>query len=125
VLTAGAVAAAVGGGIALSRAGKLNLRRHKRFLGVPLPKRTAFGKAAKQVNDAVDAAGSAGKQIGQWSDGLQELRQKMADGSLASVSNLADGKSPIEKLTHDIPVIGGDTNGKSRVSKVLDKVLPG
>ena len=95
-MAAGAVVAAVGGGIALSRAGKLNLQRHKRFLGVPMPKRTTFGKAAKQIDDAV-----------------------------ASVSNLADGKSPIKKLTDDLPVIGGDSNGQSRISKVLDKVMPG
>jgi hypothetical protein len=87
-LAVGAAAAAIGGGIALSRSGKLNLRRHKRFLGVPLPQRTAFGNVAKQIGDAVDAAGSAGKQVGAWSDGLHELREKMSDGG-----------SPVSQLT--------------------------
>jgi hypothetical protein len=89
-LAVGAAAAAIGGGIALSKSGKLNMRRHKRFLGVPMPQRTLFGNLAKQVGDAVDAAGSAGKQVSALSDGLQELRKTISgDG----------GSSPVEKLT--------------------------
>jgi hypothetical protein len=77
-LIGGAVLAAVGGGIALGRAPKLQLRKRKRLLGVPIPSRTAYGIAAKRVGQALDSAGSTGHQIGQWSDGLQELRQRIA-----------------------------------------------
>jgi hypothetical protein len=77
-LIGGAVLAAVGGAVALGRAPKLQLRKRKRLLGVPIPSRTAYGIAAKRVGQALDSAGSTGHQIGQWSDGLQELRQRIA-----------------------------------------------
>jgi len=70
VLMGGAVLAALGGGIALGRGLNVKLRKRKRVLGVPIPRRTAVGKAAKRVGSAVDSVGSAGHQIGQWSDDL-------------------------------------------------------
>lgn len=83
-LVGAATLAAVGGGIALGRGSKVKLRKRKRVLGVPVPKRTAFGKAAKQMSKAVDSAGSAGKQVADWSDGLHELRHKIVDGKSPS-----------------------------------------
>jgi hypothetical protein len=77
-LATGVVAAALGGGIALSRDSKVTLRRRKRVLGVPIPRRTMFGKAAKQMSQAVDSAGSAGRQVAELSDGFRELRHILA-----------------------------------------------
>jgi len=93
-LVGAATLAALGGGLALGRGSKIKPRKRKRVLGVPVPKRTAFGKATQQVSKAVDRAGSAGKQVSEWSDGLQELRQKIADGKSAA-SKLSGGKSPV------------------------------
>jgi hypothetical protein len=87
VLMGGAVLAALGGGIALGRGLNVKLRKRKRVLGVPIPRRTAVGKAAKRVGSAVDSVGSTGHQIGRWSDDLQELRRLVA------------GKSPTDKVT--------------------------
>jgi hypothetical protein len=96
-VVAAAGLAGVGGGLALRRAPDVKLRKRKRVLGLPTPKRTAFGKAAKQMSKAVDSASSAGRLSG-WSDGLQELRQKFADGN-APAAKLSGGKSPVSKLT--------------------------
>jgi hypothetical protein len=87
-LVGAATIAALGGGIALRRGSKAKLRKRKRVLGVPVPKRTTLGKAAKQMSKAVDSAGSTGKRVADWSDGLKEFRHKMADG-----------KSPASKLS--------------------------
>jgi hypothetical protein len=87
VLMGGAVLAALGGGIALGRGLNVKLGKRKRVLGVPIPRRTALGKAAKRVGHAVDSVGSTGHQIGQWSDDLQNLRQRVA------------GKSPMDKVS--------------------------
>jgi hypothetical protein len=102
-LVTGAAVAALGAGIALTRGTKVNLRRRKRVLGVPVPRRTALGKAAKQLSQAVDSAGSAGKQLAEWSDGLQELSQRIADGK-SPTSKLSRVKSPVAKLTRKSPV---------------------
>lgn len=81
-LVGAATLATVGGGIAL--ASKAKRRRRKRMLGVAIPRQAAVGKAAKQVGEAVDSLTSTGQQIGQWSDDLQYLRQRIAGGPLDS-----------------------------------------
>jgi hypothetical protein len=91
-LVGAATLAAVGGGIALGS--KVKLRRRKRVLGVAVPRRTAVGKAAKRVGKAVDSVSSTGQQIGQWSDDLQYLRQRIAGGNGPLVgSEVSEGKS--------------------------------
>jgi hypothetical protein len=79
-LVGAATLATVGGGIAL--ASKAKRRRRKRMLGVAIPRQAAVGKAAKQVGEAVDSLTLTGQQIGQWSDDLQYLRQRIAGGPL-------------------------------------------
>jgi hypothetical protein len=97
-LVGAATLAAVGGGIALGS--KVKRRRRKRVLGVAVPRRTAVGNAANRVGKAVDSVSSTGQQIGQWSDDLQYLRQRIAgnppDGVTAGGSARAEmfeGKS--------------------------------
>jgi hypothetical protein len=85
-LATGVVAAAIGG-VALGRGSKVVLRRRKRLLGVPIPRRTTFGKTARQMSHAVDSAGSAGRQVSELSDAFRELRRVLAD------TLPADGKS--------------------------------
>jgi hypothetical protein len=74
-LVGAAALATVGGGIALGS--RIKLRRRKRVLGVAVPRRTAVGKAAKRVGRAVDSVSLTGQQIGQWSDDIQYLRQRI------------------------------------------------
>jgi hypothetical protein len=91
-LVGAATLAAVGGGIALGS--KVKLRRRKRVLGVAVPRRRAVGKAAKRVGKAVDSMSSTGQQIGQWSNDLQYLRQRIAAGNGPLVgSEMPEGKS--------------------------------
>jgi uncharacterized protein YjbJ (UPF0337 family) len=91
-LVGAATLAAVGGGIALGS--KVKLRRRKRVLGVAVPRRRAVGKAAKRVGKAVDSMSSTGQQIGQWSDDLQYLRQRIAAGNGPLVgSEMPEGNS--------------------------------
>ena len=111
-LVGAATLAALGGGLALGRGSKIKLRKRKRMLGVPVPKRTALGKATKQVGKAVDSAGSAGKQVADWSDGLQERRQK-----------IADAKSTIEKLTDDDSPVAKLSSSKSGAAAIAKRVL--
>jgi hypothetical protein len=79
-LVGAAALATVGGGIALGS--KVKLRRRKRVLGVAVPRRTAVGKAAKRVGRAVDGVSATGQQIGQWSDDIQYLRRRIAEGNV-------------------------------------------
>jgi hypothetical protein len=79
-LLGAAALATVGGGIALGS--KVKLRRRKRVLGVAVPRRTAVGKAAKRVGRAVDGVSATGQQIGQWSDDIQYLRRRIAEGNV-------------------------------------------
>jgi hypothetical protein len=97
-LVGAATLATVGGGIALGS--KVKRRRRKRMLGVAVPRRPAVGKAAKRVGKAVDSLSSTGQQIGQWSEDLQYLRQRIAGEPLDRVtagsspgSELFEGKS--------------------------------
>jgi len=99
-LVGAAALATVGGGIALGS--KVKLRRGKRVLGVPVSRKTAVGKAAKRVGKAVDNVSSTGHQIGQWSDDLQYLRQRLAG---------SDG--PAYKLTNDGSAVSNVLEGKS------------
>ena len=59
-LVGGAMLTALGGGIALARGLNVNPHKRKRVLGVPIPRRTAFGKATKQLGDAVDTMDPTG-----------------------------------------------------------------
>ena len=70
------------------------------MLGLAVPRRPAVGKAARRVGKAVDSLSSTGQQIGQWSDDLQYLRQRIAGEPLDRVtacsspgSELFEGKS--------------------------------
>jgi hypothetical protein len=91
-LVGAATLAAVGGGIALGS--KVKLRRRKRVLGLAVPRRREVGKAAKRVSKAVDSVSATGQQIGQWSDDLQYLRQRIAGGNGPLVgSEMSEGKS--------------------------------
>jgi hypothetical protein len=83
-LVGAATLATVGGGVALGS--KVKLRRRKRVLGVAVPRRPAVGKAAKRVGKAVDSLSSTGQQIGQWSDDLQYLRQRIPGGPVEQVT---------------------------------------
>lgn len=91
-----AVAAALGGGIALGRGLNARLRKGRRVLGVPVPRKPAVGNAADRVGHAVDRLGSTGHQIGQWSDDIQYLRGRIAGKPPMDMP--VDGESPLVKL---------------------------
>lgn len=88
-LIGAATLATVGGGIALGS--KAKLRKRKRVLGVRVLHRTAVGDAAKRVGKAVDSVSSTGQQIGQWSDDVQYLRQRLAGKSQGGDKQTAGG----------------------------------
>jgi hypothetical protein len=95
-LVGAATLATVGGGIALGS--KVKQRRRKRVLGVAVPRRTAVGKAAKRVGRAVDSLSSTGQEIGQWSNDLQYVRQRIAGGSGPLDQAAAGGSDRSEML---------------------------
>jgi ABC-type transporter Mla subunit MlaD len=95
-LVGAATLATVGGGIALGS--KVKQRRRKRVLGVGVPRRTAVGKAAKRVGKAVDSLSSTGQEIGQWSDDLQYLRQRIAGGNGPLDKATTGGSARSERL---------------------------
>jgi hypothetical protein len=95
-LVGAATLATVGGGIALGS--KVRQRRRKRVLGVAVPRGTAVGKAAKRVGTAVDSLSSTGQEIGQWSDDIQYLRQRIAGGDGPLDKATAGGSARSEML---------------------------
>jgi hypothetical protein len=115
-LVGAATLATVGGVIALSS--KVKPRKTKRVLGVPVPRRTAVGKAATRVGKTVDSVSSTGQQIGRWSDDLQYLRQRIGGGDVA-VETLTGRGSADSEVLEGKPGVGRKVTPRGVARRIL------